>query len=490
MTQANTSPISDEEELTPERKALLINLDQKIFGTFAEIGAGQEVGRLFFRVGGAAGTIAKTMSAYDMTFSDEIYGKATRYVSRERLDAMLRHEFSLLIERLSAKRGAESTFFVFADTVSARNFKGTNECHGWIGVQFQAAPQQQPNTIVMHVRMTDKENLQQQEALGIVGVNLLYSAFYLHHDIDAFIAALLDGLTIDRIEVDMLEFAGPAFKDVDNRLVSLKLVRKHLADAVILPPDGRVLQPSEVLHGRAVVVERGRYQPVTHVHVDMLEQAKAYFAKNIKTEKDPIVLCELSLHSLGAQEQLRDEQLLNHADMLLALGYTVLVSSNAEFHRLISFFRRYTREKVVVVAGVDVIAKLFVERFYEDLDGGMLEGMGRLFRKNVKLLLYPMTKDKFLSILGRTGTETLPPNPELLPELVTAKEMQLKPLNRLLLTYLQESGAVDEVDCSKPEFLSIDSTEVLEQFRSGNSAWERAVPAAAAAVIKTRQIAV
>jgi len=241
--------------LTTNRKALTINLDEPRYGTFAEIGAGQEVARVFFQAGGASGTIAKTISAYDMTFSDAIYGKAPRYVSRERLGLMLDHEYDLLNERLSAQRGDRTTFFAFADTVAARNFKGTNEAHGWMGIRFQTEPGGPPSEVVLHVRMWDKENVLQQQALGIIGVNLIYGALYYTADPRKLVASLLDNLSADRIEVDMLKLSGPAFNNVDNRLMSLLLVQFGLTNAVMFGPDGDVLQPSEVLHHKAILVE-------------------------------------------------------------------------------------------------------------------------------------------------------------------------------------------------------------------------------------------
>ena len=200
----NVQIMNPAENIGTHQKALKVNLDPTKYGTFAEIGAGQEVARWFFRVGGAAGTIAKSMSAYDMTISDAIYGQSDRYVSRQRLHKMLDHEFGLMLERLQAKRGADTRFFVFADTVAAKSFKGTGECHGWMGIRFQNQPGAEPSQIIIHVRMLDRENLQQQEALGIIGVNLVYGAFYLSNDPKAFIGSLLDDLTHERVEVDPL----------------------------------------------------------------------------------------------------------------------------------------------------------------------------------------------------------------------------------------------------------------------------------------------
>jgi hypothetical protein len=234
-------------------KALRINLDQRRYGTFAEIGAGQEVVRWFFHVGGAAGTIAKSISAYDMTVSDAIYGHAERYVCRQRLQSMLDYEYDLTLSRLSEKRGQTTAFFTFGDTVSARSYKGTNECHGWMGVKFQSHPRDQDSQIIIHVRMKDRENALQQEALGIVGVNLLYGAFFLFHEPEQLIESLLDNLTTDRIEIDMIEFAGIEFRHVDNRLMSMKLVQLGLSGAAMFGPNGKVLQPAEVLYKKNVL---------------------------------------------------------------------------------------------------------------------------------------------------------------------------------------------------------------------------------------------
>src|SRR6186713_1616248 len=270
---------SSTERLDTHQKALTINLDSKRYGTFAEIGAGQEVVRWFFRVGAAAGTIAKSISAYDMAVSDAIYGQTQRYVARQRLESMLNYEHELNIKRLRDARGDTTSFFAFADTVSARNYKGTNECHGWMGVKFQAHPRDQDSQIIIHVRMLDVENALQQEALGIVGVNLLYGAFFMHHDPDRLVESLLDNLNTQRIEIDMIEFSGIEFRHVDNRVMSLKLVQLGLSGAAMFAAGGEVLQPSEVLYKKSVLVERGSFRPVTHVNIDMLESAVAQFAR-------------------------------------------------------------------------------------------------------------------------------------------------------------------------------------------------------------------
>src|SRR6266403_1985791 len=384
------------ELLTTNRKARTINLDEAKYGTFAEIGAGQDVARQFFQAGGAAGTIAKSISAYDMMFSDEIYGKTPRYVSKERLIRMLDHEYDLLIQRLKEARGDRSAFFVFADTVAARNFKGTNECHGWMGVRFQGEPSAAPSDIILHVRMWDKENILQQQALGIIGVNLVYGAFYYIHDQDKFIRSLADNLTVDRIEVDMINFAGPLFADVDNRLMSLKLVEYGLTNAVMFSPKGEVLQPSEVLHRKAIVVERGSFRPVTLVNEDMMRCALAQFLQEPALKGvDVVVLMEITMHNLLASGNIDHKDFLDRVDTLAAIGNNVLISNYLEFYRLTSYFRRYTKQMVGVAMGINNLLEVFNEKYYENLDGGILESFGRLFRNSVKLYIYPMRKSAF-----------------------------------------------------------------------------------------------
>ncbi|HSR01868.1 MAG TPA: hypothetical protein VLM20_03675, partial [Methylophilaceae bacterium] len=260
-----------------QEKALKVNLDERRYGSFAEIGAGQEVVRWFFRAGGAAGTVAKSICAYDMKVSDTIYGNCERYVSRERLQAMLDIEQGLNHHNLKALRGDTTAFFAFADTVSARNFAGTNECHGWMGVKFQAHPRDEESQIIIHVRMWDNDAKAQQEALGIVGTNLVYGACFLHHEPEELLESLLDGLSTNRIEIDMIEFSGIAFRNVDNRIMSLHLVELGLTDAAMFSANGEVLQPSSILRKKPVLVERGRFRPITHVNVDMLECALKQF---------------------------------------------------------------------------------------------------------------------------------------------------------------------------------------------------------------------
>jgi hypothetical protein len=455
--------------LTVNRKALELNLDGKVYGTFAEIGAGQEVARRFFHVGAAAGTVAKTMSAYDMTFSDAIYGPVRRYVSRERLSGMLDHEFNLLRERLDAKMGADRTFFVFADTVAARSYQGHEESHGWMGIRFQTAPRGPVNEIIIHVRMLDAENIAQQEALGIVGVNLIHGAFRLHARPEKLIGSLLDDLTPKRIEVDMIRFSGADFAGVDNRLMSLQLVAQGLGRAAMFRADGEVVQPAEELYKRAVLVERGSFRPVTHVTYEMLRCAYEDFAPREKeAPRGVLTLAEITMENLLSSGDLDPQDFLDRTDLLGALGQTVLVSSFGEYFRLVDYLARHTSEAIGLALGVPSLEEIFREKYYTDLAGGILEGLGRLFKKNVRLYAYPR--------LASDG------------KIITADNFRVEPRLAHLYAYLRENDFVVPVTDFREEILGIKSPGVLAMIRSGDPSWEKCVPPEVARIIRDRRL--
>ncbi len=451
-----------------DRKALTINLDPRRYGSFAEIGAGQEVVRWFFRVGAAAGTIAKSMSAYDMSVSDAIYGTCERYVCRARLESMLDHEHALNLERLRDSRGDSTAFFVFADTVSARNFTGTNDCHGWMGVRFQAHPRDQDSQIIIHVRMLDTENSLQQEALGIIGVNLLYGAFFHHHEPDVLIESLLDGLSIRRIEIDMIEFSGIAFRNVDNRVMSLRLVQLGLSNAAMFSAKGEVLQPAEVLYKKPILVERGSFRPVTNVNVDMLRAAHEKFSREPGVEADEVVsLAEITMHNLTSNGNIDLRDFLARADVLAACGMTVLISDYFEYYRLAAYLARYTKKRIGITMGAGSVDLLFNEKFYDALDGGILESFGRLFKNDLKLYVYPL--------LDRTTGE-----------LTTVNNLQVAPALRNLYQHLVEKGCIQHLDNYNADYLSTFSREVLRQIQAGETGWTEHVPHEVTEVIQRK----
>jgi hypothetical protein len=458
-----------QEELDTHSKALKINLDPRWYGTLAEIGAGQEVVRWFFRVGAAAGTVAKSISAYDMIVSDAIYGSGDRYVSRSRLQAMLDREFALNVDRLSEKRGDTTAFFAFADTVVARSFKGGNECHGWMGVKFQSRPRDEPSQILIHVRMLDAEASLQQEALGVVGVNLLYGAFFLHHEPDKLVESLLDKLTTGRMEIDVIEFRGIEFRSVDNRLVSLQLVKLGLSGAAMFGADGEVLQPSEVLYKKAVLVERGSFRPPTNVNFDMLQCALEKFKADPAVEgKEVLPLFELTMRNLLSDGEIDRRDFLARADLLAACGMTVLISDYFEYYRLAAYISWRTKERIGIVMGAPSLVELFEEKYYTQLPGGILESFGRLFKNDLKLYVYPLKDQK-------TGALTTVDNLEVAPDL------------RKLYGYLADRGSFVALDNFNPDYLSIFSRDVLKKIASGDDTWKDSVPAGVSDMILKRR---
>ncbi|MBI3418270.1 MAG: TonB-dependent receptor [Verrucomicrobia bacterium] len=458
------------EILSTHQKALAINLDPAKYGTFAEIGAGQEVARWFFRVGGAAGTIAKAMSAYDMTFSDAIYGPAERYVSRQRLNTMLEHEFRLLVERLDAKRGAQTKFFAFANTVAAKSYSRRDDAHGWLGVRFQTEPQQEPSQIIVHVRLLEKENLQEQEALGIFGVNLVHGALYFHAEAETLVESLVDNLTTDRIEVDMIHFSGPAFAKIDNRLMSLKLVQHGLTNAAMFTAKGENVQPADALYKKAILIERGSFRPVTKVTLDMLNCAAGMFVQEPKVQgEDVLVLMEMTMKNLTTEAGIDHKDFLERVDILGAMGKTVLISNYGEYHRLAAFLFRHTKKMIGIVMGVPTLREIFDEKYYADLDGGILESFGRLFKNDLKLYVYPLKEQKA-------------------DALITAGNLRVAPHLRHLYAYLVENRLIESLRDFDERCLHIFSRTVLANIKSGDPSWEEMVPQQVAAMIKERKL--
>ena len=440
-------------------KALELNLDPLVYGTFAEIGAGQEVANWFFRAGATSGTVAKTISAYDMTFSDAIYGSVPRYVSRARLRGMLEHEYELLTERLGGKRGERSTFFAFANTVRARGYRDTGECHGWLGVRFQTEPGSPPHDVLMHVRLLDDENTEQMEALGIAGVNLIYGCFRYRHDRDSFLHGLMDGLNRERIEIDMVKFIGPEFAGVDNRVVALGLVENDLTDAALFGPDGEVMQPAERFYNKPIFLMRGSFNPVTQVNLDMMEAGRAQFEHDYGDDAEGIVqLMEMTTRNLLQRDGRVDhENFIARAELLQALGQTVMVSKFAEFHRLGAYLCRYTRQPTGIVLGVPLLEEIFEEKWYQNLGGGILESFGRLFKHRLHLYVYP-------AIDRDSG------------EMKRAHDATVEPHLRHLFLHLLENSHIRGIDRCLKACVPYSSADVRRMIHAGEEGWQRLVP--------------
>ena len=458
------SPLSEAIH-TAQEKALKINLDAARFGTFAEIGAGQEVARWFFHVGKASSTVAKSISAYDKAVSDALYGATPIFVSRARLESMLDREYTQLAQQLDSTRGESTAFFVFADTVATHGSFRSSGGHGWLGVRFQDHPRTLPSEVLIHIEMLDAFTASQQEAVGLVGVNLIYGAYALLHDPAVLMKSLMDGLDRRRIEIDLIKFSGPVFENVDNRLMSLQLVEMGHTDVAMFLANGEVVQPSEVLHNRPVLIERGSFRPVTNVTLNMLEAALSQLrAAPDRPPDEPSVVMEITLNNLLSGPTIDHRDFLARAATLSALDKTVMISNYTRFDRVTTYLRQYTQNCIALVVGIPTLRGIFEEKYYEELQGGILEGLGRLFRGTVKLFAYPT-----LSPAG---------------DLETAAEMEISPKLKHLYDYLLDNGFIQPVHQFSTEQLDINPGIVLKMIQSGDASWENFVPAAAADIIK------
>ena len=452
------------------QKALALNLDNTTYGTFAEVGGGQEVARWFFLVGGAAGTVAKTISAYDMAVSDALYGATQRYVSRKRLEAMLGHEFSQLVDGLDGARGDTKSFFAFADTVATRSYRQPENGRGWLGIRFQARPREEPSEIVVHTHLFDSTAARQQEALGVLGVNLISGAFTLHREPPVLIGSLMDDLSRERVELDMIKFSGSAFKDLDNRLMSLQLVEQGLTDAAMFTAAGEVVQPADVLHKRPILVERGSFRPATKLTLDLLERAREQFLQEPEVRgQQPVVLAEMTLRSLTSGNEVDHADFLARADILGALGFDVLISRFQPYYELAEYLSAYTDRMIGIAVGSPSMKQIADEQYYTGLPGGVLESMGRLFKRSVKMYVYP-ARDP---VSGR---------------IYTVEQAPVPPPWHHLRDLLLEIHRIEPIRGYNEGYLSIQTTDVLARIEKGDPSWEATVPPAAAEIIKTKRL--
>jgi len=456
---------------TTRQKALALNLDGRTYGAFAEIGGGQEVARAFFAAGGAAGTLAKSISAYDMAVSDSLYGAAKRYVSRERLEAMLALEFSQLLSQLGEKRGETKCFFAFANTVATRRFGSDENGRGWLGVRFQAHPHEEPSEILIHAHLLDRDAAHEQEALGALGVNLIYGTFFMRDAPERLIASLVDELGRDRVEIDMVKLSGPAFARVDNRLMSLQLVELGFTDAAMFTARGDVLQPSEVLYKKAILVERGSFRPATNLTLDLLQRAMELFASDpaVRERGAPVVLAEMTLRSLTEGAGVAHEDFLARADILRALGFDVLISRFELYYQLAEYLAGYTDGPIGLAVGLPAIRLLSDESFYRNLAGGFLEAAGRLFKRSLKMYVYP-ERDPVTGLVHSWDSVQLPAPWQHLHKLLTD------------LGYVVPIRSFDE------SYLTIRTPEVLALIEKDDPSWERMVPPKVAEIIKAEQL--
>lgn len=451
-------------------KALKTNLDATIYGTIAEIGAGQEVARNFFKVGAASGTIAKAMSAYDMAFSDAIYGteENNRYVSQSRVKKMLDHEFTLLKERLQGEKYEGRRLFAFANTITTLNFARTNDPHGWIGIRYQLEEDAEPNEIILHVRIYDNNTILQQRVIGELGVNLIFGAYEYANDPETVVISLKDYLSTNHLEIDMIKFEGPNHKEVDNRLLSLLLVKIGFTDATIFGPDNEVYQPKDFLYKKDVLMVRGRFRPFTIVNQDILKNGLEKFNKEEGSDPEKlVVMSEMNLNSLYNDEKLSRRDFLDRADILCGLGSYVMVSNLREHADLAAYLKRCRVNKIRMPIGVMNLIYIYGLDGKEDVSKHVLKSFGELFSYDVKLYAYPYQRLKG-------------------GEIITAKTLITTPQLEDLHKHFLVNNFIEDIENYNEDHLQIFSSEIIEKIRGREDGWEDKVPAYVAEMIKAK----
>jgi hypothetical protein len=452
-------------------KALRINLNENIYGTFAEIGAGQETVRHFFRSGGSSGTIAKAMSAYDKDFSDSIYGieEDGRYVTESRLKRMITMEGELIEKRLSREKHPHKMFFSYANTVATIDFAKQFKGHGWIGIRYQIEPDEDYNEIVLHIRFKETDARLQQETLGILGVNLIYGAYYKYNDPKRLLRYLYDHLDKDQLEIDTINFSGPRFADVDNRLMSLQLVKNGMTDAVMFDPQGRNILPAAILYKKNILALRGSFRPVTKVNMDMYEKSLKMFLEENKVEKEnTLVVFEITLSNLRSDGEIDERDFMDRAELLCSLGQTVMISNFQEYYKVVEYFSNYTKARMGLAMGVNNLVDIFDEKYYRHLSGGILEAFGKLFFRDMKVFLYPM--------LDENG------------DITTSENLKVHPRMKELYKFFKFNGKVVDIDDFDPEILEVFSREVLKMISDGKLGWELMLPPGIAEIIKEHSL--
>ena len=463
----------DFEKVPPlKNKVLRVNLNQNIYGTFAEIGAGQETVRHFFRAGGASGTIAKAMSAYDKDFSDAIYGQEDngRYVTEARLKKMLTHEMQLMEDRISRYKNPNKIFFTYANTVATIDFAKKYKGHGWVGIKYQTEPEGEYNEIILHVRFHENDARLQQLTLGTLGVNLIYGAFYKHDNPKNLLRYLYDHIDKEVLEIDTINFEGPLFEDVDNRLMSLQLVKNGMTEAVMFGADGNNILPAAILYKKNILALRGSFRPVTKVNMDMLETSLAMFKDaNRVNEKKTEVIFEITLSNLRAEGEIDEEDFMARAMLLCSQGQTVMISNFKEYYRLVEYFSRYTKERMGLTMGVNNLVDIFDTSYYRHLSGGILEAFGKLFFKDLKVYLYPMKDNK-------TG------------EYTTSENLKVHPRMKELYKFFKYNGKVVDIENYDETISNVFSREVLRMIGQNEKGWEEMLPDGVPDIIKKNQL--
>ncbi|WP_088322948.1 nicotinate-nucleotide adenylyltransferase [Polaribacter tangerinus] len=453
-------------------KALRINLNKDIYGTFAEIGAGQETARNFFRSGGASGTIAKAMSAYDKDFSDAIYGieQDKRYVTQPRLKKMLHHEIDLIEDRLSREKHPDKLFFSYANTVTTIDFAKKFKGHGWVGIRFQLDPLEEYNEIILHLRFKETDARLQQETLGVLGVNLIYGAFYLNDNPKELVKSFYHNLSNDQLEVDMINFSGPRFMYVDNRLMSLQLLKNGMTNAVMFGPDGNNLLPAQVLYKQNILALRGSFRPVTKVNMDMYEKSKKLFlSENKVKEENTQVIFEITLSNLTSEGKINERDFLDRAELLCSLGQNVMITSFQQYFKLVEYFSEFTKERMGLAMGVYNLIQIFDEKYYRNLSGGILEAFGKLFYRDLKVYMYPYHDQES-------------------DEYINSENLKVHPRMKELYKFFKNNGRLVNIEDFDKEIMDIFSRTVLKMIVAGEKGWEEMLPEGIAETIKQKRL--
>ncbi|WP_452220751.1 TonB-dependent receptor [Lacinutrix salivirga] len=452
-------------------KALRINLNENIYGSFSEIGAGQETVRQFFRAGGGSGTIAKAMSAYDKDFSDAIYGieDDRRYVTEARLRKMLTHEINLIEQRITRDKHPNKMFFSYANTVATIDFAKKYKGHGWVGLKYQIDASQEYNEIILHIRFKENDARLQQETLGKLGTNLIYGAFYKYNEPRKLLRYLYDHLDKDQVEIDTINFSGPVFKDVDNRLMSLQLVKNGMTDAVMFAPDGNNVLPARVLYKRNILALRGSFRPVTKVNMDMYKKSLDMFLKENKVDEEKTqVIFEITLSNLRAEGEIDEQDFMDRAKLLCSLGQTVLISNFQEYYKLVEYFSQYSKARMGLAMGVNNLVDIFDQKYYTHLSGGILEAFGKLFFKDLRVYLYPMKNDD--------GT------------LTTSENLKVHPRMKELYKFFKYNGKVVDIADYDPSTLEIFSRTVLKMISKNEDGWQQMLPEGVSNLISEKSL--
>ncbi|MBZ9728779.1 TonB-dependent receptor [Salegentibacter sp. JZCK2] len=453
-----------------QNKALRINLNKNIYGTFAEIGAGQETVRNFFRAGGASGTIAKTISAYDKDFSDAIYGPEPqgRYVTEARLKDMLDFETKLIEERISREKHPKKLFFSYANTVATIDFAKKYKGHGWLGIKFQTQPETEYNQILIHVQFNENNAAQQQITLGLLGVNLIYGSYYYYDNPKKLLKSLYDHIDTDKIEIDAINFHGPSFEKVDNRLISLELLRNGITEAVMFGADGNNVLPASVLYKKNILTLRGSFRPVTRVNMNMYEESLKLFLQEKKVEEeDTIVIFEITLNNLKAEGDINEKDFLDRADLLCSLGHTVMISNFQEYYKVVEYFSQHTKKQMGLTMGVNTLTDIFNPEYYTNLSGGILEAFGKLFFKNLKIYLYPLKENG---------------------EILNSENINIPEGMKELYQYFKDNKRVVDIENYESEILDIHSRKVHEMIMEGEKGWETMLPEKTTKQIQEEQL--